>query len=246
MSRVHVICWKEIASYIENEKWREEQSSDSEHIIVTAAKLLRATIREASYDTDYYPNCSTIEDTLKTQNWMPNLLQLFLNHLIYPEEKKTSLGHCIVQAVRPRTAIAPIPFAVGVSIDNICASKYLLNLLHKLGLSCSYDEVCRYKQCVARCESTETDQPVQQGFTQYAADNVDHNVCSLDGSGTLHAMGIISITNSTDSAASLDTTESSVARLKVIKSADVAKGSRVPLLPCNLPNEPMAGITFHQ
>ena len=77
-----------MASYIENEKWREEQSSDSEHIIVTAAKLLRATIREASYDTDYYPNCSTIEDTLKTQNWMPNLLQLFLNHLIYPEEKK--------------------------------------------------------------------------------------------------------------------------------------------------------------
>jgi len=168
LSRVHVICWKEMASYIENEKWREEQSSDSEHIIVTAAKLLRATIREASYDTDYYPNCSTIEDTLKTQNWMPNLLQLFLNHLIYPEEKKTSLGHCIVQAVRPRTAIAPIPFAVGVSIDNICASKYLLNLLHKLGLSCSYDKVCRYKQCVARCESTETDQPVQQGFTQYA------------------------------------------------------------------------------
>ena len=133
-----------------------------------------------------------------------------------------------------------------MSIDNICASKYLLNLLHKLGLSCSYDEVCRYKQCVARCESTESDQPVQQGFTQYAADNVDHNVCSLDGSGTLHAMGIISITNSTDSAASLDTTESSVARLKVIKSADMAKGSRVPLLSCNLPNEPMAGVTFHQ
>jgi len=95
---------------------------------------------------------------------MPNLLQLFLNHLIYPEEKKTSLGHCIVQAVRSTCGTG----RVRVRVSDICASKYLLNLLHKLGLSCSYDKVCRYKQCVARCESTETDQPVQQGFTQYA------------------------------------------------------------------------------
>jgi len=31
-------------------------------------------------------------------------------------------------------------------------------------------------------------------FTQYMADNVDHNVCSVDGRGSLHGMGIIAAT----------------------------------------------------
>ena len=112
--RHNVICWKEMASYVVNEKWRENEGNRSEHIVVTAAKLLRATICEASYDTDSYPQCTAMEDTHEAKNWMPKLLQLFLDHLICPEEKKTALGHCVVQAVRPRTTIAPIPFAVGV------------------------------------------------------------------------------------------------------------------------------------
>jgi len=28
---------------------------------------------------------------------------------------------------------------------------------------------------------------------QFAADNVDHNICTLDGSGTFHGMGIITM-----------------------------------------------------
>ena len=31
------------------------------------------------------------------------------------------------------------------------------------------------------------------GFTQWAADNVDHNVATPDGSGTFHGMGVISM-----------------------------------------------------
>jgi len=42
---------------------------------VTAAKLLRATIREASYDMDSYPQCKTVEDIKQARNWMPDLLQ---------------------------------------------------------------------------------------------------------------------------------------------------------------------------
>ena len=30
-------------------------------------------------------------------------------------------------------------------------------------------------------------------FTQFAGDNVDHNIKTLDGSGTFHGMGIIAI-----------------------------------------------------
>jgi hypothetical protein len=34
------------------------------------------------------------------------------------------------------------------------------------------------------------------GFTQWSGDNVDHDVNSLDGSGAVHAMGILSMTTS--------------------------------------------------
>ena len=34
----------------------------------------------------------------------------------------------------------------------------------------------------------------QGSFLQYSADNVDHNVCSIDGYATFHGMGIISMT----------------------------------------------------
>ncbi len=31
----------------------------------------------------------------------------------------------------------------------------------------------------------------QESFVQYVADNADHNLCTLDGKGTFHGMGII-------------------------------------------------------
>ena len=51
----------------------------------------------------------------------------------------------------------------------------------------------RYKQSVIQSESLEkllTEYP-QGTFTQWVADNVDHNVATLSGEGTFHVMGII-------------------------------------------------------
>jgi len=43
----------DMASYIINQKWQESKCSESEHVvIITAAKLLRSVIREASYEMD--------------------------------------------------------------------------------------------------------------------------------------------------------------------------------------------------
>ena len=33
----------------------------------------------------------------------------------------------------------------------------------------------------------------EDAFVQYSADNVDHNTCTIDGKGTFHGMGIISM-----------------------------------------------------
>ena len=33
----------------------------------------------------------------------------------------------------------------------------------------------------------------EDAFVQYFVDNVDHNACTIDGKGTFHGMGIISM-----------------------------------------------------
>jgi hypothetical protein len=170
-----------------------------------------------------YPSCEDVRDPQIARAWMPQLLQVFLDNLICHDGKKTALGHCIVQAVRPRTVTAPIPFALEITVDNICASKYLLNLLHTLGMSISYDEVRRFRQSVVRSESIDLPLLFPHSFTQYAADNVDHDACTLDGSGTLHAMEIISVSKYTAGTSKHDTSKECIRRMKIMKSADVVK-----------------------
>ena len=72
----------------------------------------------------------------------------------------------------------------------------------RLGFSITYDEVVRYKQSVIQSETLEnllTEYPPVT-FTQWAADNVDHNVATLDRQGTFHGMGIIAISTAKDHA----------------------------------------------
>ena len=60
----------------------------------------------------------------------------------------------------------------------------------------------RYKQSVIQSETLEnllTEYPPDT-FTQWAADNVDHNVATLDRQGTFHGMGIIVISTAKDHA----------------------------------------------
>ena len=67
--------------------------------------------------------------------------------------------------------------------------------LTKLGFSISYSEVNRFKKSVV------ANQPMGNSvinsypkvFTQFAGDNVDHSIRTLNGSGTFHGMRIIVI-----------------------------------------------------
>jgi len=100
--------------------------------------------------------------------------------------KEISTCDCIVQAVRPKTAVASIPFALGVMVDHVTGSQYVVKLLPRLGPSVSYDEVVCFKQSVTQCDSVDPQQSCPECFTQYVADNLNHDVCTLDGKGTLY------------------------------------------------------------
>ena len=110
--RSNVICWRAMASYVANDKWYQERkqdvAEDSERIVIAAAKLLKNAIRDSNYDSSCYPTIDKIGKREEAFKWLPSLLQTFLDYLICPPIKKISLGHSIVQAVRPKTVISPI------------------------------------------------------------------------------------------------------------------------------------------
>ena len=88
---------------------------------------------------------------------------------------------------------------MGVELEKSFGSKWLLNHLAKLGFSISSDEVLRYKQSAIEHSKQHGNEVVYErntsSFTQWSADNVDHNIITLTGKGTFHGMGIISMTS---------------------------------------------------
>ena len=92
--------------------------------------------------------------------------------------------------MKPNSVIPPLLFGLGVEIDHTTGSKTLLIELAMLGYSISYDKIKRYKQSLMKNESNCIASAVTE-FTQFVADNVDHNVCTLDGKEKFHGMGII-------------------------------------------------------
>ena len=61
-----------------------------------------------------------------------------------------------------------------------------------MGFSLGVEEITRYKQSMVENESVTDFCPVLPGaFMQLSADNIDHNVRTIDGKGTFHDMGLI-------------------------------------------------------
>ena len=69
----------------------------------------------------------------------------------------------------------------------------LLKSFFGLAFSIIYQEVTRFKQSSLETEdASDMASSFPSGtFIQYVADNVDHNLCTFDGRGTFHGMGIV-------------------------------------------------------
>jgi len=72
----------------------------------------------------------------------------------------------------------------------------------------------RYNQSVIHCGNLDAPESSATCFTQWAANNVDHNVNTLEGKGTFHGMGIISLSITLNKISSGHFTESQVPRLQ--------------------------------
>ena len=188
-----LVCFKDSARDIISEKWFKERKQnideDKRRIIDAAARLIKSEIRSITFPTDVYPSKSDIENC---STFLPSSLQYFMELLIPSKLKQASIGQCILKAMKPNSVIPPLQFGLGVEVSNAMGSKWLNNELSRLGFALSYDEVLRFKQAVLLDKKKQIQNQTEGGFTQWVADNVDHNLNTLDGKGTFHGMGIIS------------------------------------------------------
>ena len=68
-----------------------------------------------------------------------------------------------------------------------------MDILHALGFCCSYKEVLMFERNASMESNVDLSECFQSesSFLKFAADNVDHNTCTLDGRNTFHGMGMI-------------------------------------------------------
>ena len=192
------ITLKVTASSIINDFYNrpKHQGPDEEkaQIIKTAAKLIKNDTKSKDTDKSIYPAPSMLSSVNENKNFVPQSLQILLEIIFSEKEcscKLAAIGQAIMQACRPRALIAPLQLGLGVQMHHHFGSKFLIDTLSNLGFSTSYWEVQKYESSAAATLKIYLPDYFPGQFLQFVADNVDHNIRTLDGHNTYHGMGII-------------------------------------------------------
>ena len=147
-----IICLKNLTSSILNEKWysnrKDNVTDERDRMILTAAKLIYQEMREMTCNTRYYPSEEQVRNIDKGAKILPRTLQIFLEKMIPDKIRQASIGQTIVYAVRPRLTIPTLLFGLGVELEHMCGSRWLVNELYRLEFCIPYQEVVRFKQSV--------------------------------------------------------------------------------------------------
>ena len=200
-----------------------DPDTDKMRLVETAAKLIREDIKSVKTSHTVYPSYDELGSD-ECINFLPETLRSFLEGLIRgkgAQTKISSIRQAIMQAARPRVLLAPLQVGLGVQLHHHFASRFLIDSLHHHGFCCSYQEVHKFERSAALSCGTDIPNLTAQ-FVQYVADNVDHNVRTLDGNDTFHGMGMIAtVTPGTK-------TSSPILRMKVTIS-DIEKVGRIPI-----------------
>ena len=199
--RVDVVTLKTNAASILHNSYlcpkEEHPDADKIRIIETSGDLIRNDIKSMEHEKDLYPKTEDLSSLSRNLKYLPESLQLFLRKLITGSDadiKIASIGQAIIQATRPRAAIPPLQIGLAVQMHHHFASRFLIDSLNHHGFCASYMEVKKFETNAAASQGTDIDGFQNGHFLQFVADNVDHNVRTLDGFNTFHGMGIIATT----------------------------------------------------
>ena len=128
--------------------------------------------------------------------YVTTLLNVFLEELITSsgnDIRRAAIGQSIMQSARLNSLICPLTIGLAVQLHSIFGSRIMIDVLFKMGFCTSYTEVLKFMVCAAFYQSITLPIIPETSVVHYAADNVDHNVRTLDGHNTFHGMGIIAI-----------------------------------------------------
>ena len=163
-------------------------------IIKTAASLIKNDVKLKKIASDVYPTPAEMSSTTAALAFLPDSLQVLLRNMFVGKKvdvKLASIGQAIMHAIRPRVLLAPLQLGLGIQMHHQFSSCFLIDTLHAQCCSCSYQEVKKYERSAAVSLGNELPGYEPGECIQYIADNVDHNIDTLDGSGTFYGMGII-------------------------------------------------------
>eukprot|EP00794_Sanderia_malayensis_P001581 gene1581-1746_t len=197
-SKANVVTFRSTAASVLHKFYEQPKHQHSEkeqlRIIETAATLIQNEIKSMSATKTTYPTSEEIQSVDQNLSYVRSGLQLFLKEIFVeknPEKKIASIGQAIIQATRPRVLIAHLQIGIGVQMHHHFGSKFLIDSLKSHGFCSSYSEVKRFDKSAADCLGKNVS-PLHVGqFSQFVADNVDHNTRTLDGMNTFHGMGMI-------------------------------------------------------
>eukprot|EP00794_Sanderia_malayensis_P001614 gene1614-1785_t len=172
---------------------KKDPEMEKMHIIRTAAKFIKNDIKLVETSNEYYPPTDEIKNPQKCLSFLPESLKAFLGEIVTGKDvqlKLASIGQGIMQTSQPRVLLALLQVGLGVQLHHHFASRFLIDSLHHHGFCCSYQEVQRFEKNAAVNTGTNLENLTSE-TVQYVADNVDHNIRTLDGNDTFHGMGII-------------------------------------------------------
>lgn len=95
--------------------------NDKLNIIQSAAKLIVSDVKSIDISTDSYPSTDSTGSMEFAVDYIPDTLQTFLRTIFaakYSDIKFASIGHAIIQAIRPSAVLAPLQLGLGVKIHH--------------------------------------------------------------------------------------------------------------------------------
>ena len=150
-------------------------------------KIIASELRFPMYSTDAYTTDEETSDLNVNKDWISEHLRMFMDTLVKDPLHQVSLGEALAHTMQPRYIISPILFGLSFELDKVFCSRWV-NELDQLGLSMSYSEVTWFKHSVLVNDDSKKflKGVATDTFSLWSADNVDHNICSLNGLGSLY------------------------------------------------------------
>ena len=169
-------------------------NDERQRLVKDAAKIIKSDIYKINTSRENYPLSQDISSIKSNINLLPETLKCFLKELCSGKDtdlKLAAIGQAIIQAAKPRILILPLQIGLAIQLHHQFGSRFLIEIINKLGFCSPYQEVQKYESNAAVSRGVDIPGNIKENFIQYIADNVDHNTRTIDGHNTFHGMGII-------------------------------------------------------